>query len=297
MHKELQRRKKIICFYLSGLLILSSLAVMPVNSSELNNFRIPLIRAVFLSSFTFTPGYLDLDVSPEDAKVYINGIFKGTCDQYDGIPDYLYLNPGTYSISFEKKGYLAYSRQITVQSDQEIEFNVRLQKDPSNSIEKEQPELLTFAPKNADDKIHSNEKVHKIETPKKIGDDAENTEMATKNENNDTRGTAYQTPLTFDSSVSNQLDDKKSDSIQGTVHFRVFPKIASLSIDEEFLSLAEELNNLKDGIKLSVGEHSLIIECPGYQRIQQIITVTEKEPVHIRVILSKLEEIGETETE
>lgn len=50
-------------------------------------------------------GLADLDVSPEEAQVYIGGKLIGTADDFDGFPRYLALRPGTRTIVMKHPGY------------------------------------------------------------------------------------------------------------------------------------------------------------------------------------------------
>jgi hypothetical protein len=49
--------------------------------------------------------WIDLDVVPEEAEVYVGGALLGTADDFDGFPDYLALRPGTHVITLRHPGY------------------------------------------------------------------------------------------------------------------------------------------------------------------------------------------------
>ena len=59
------------------------------------------------------PAPVDLEVSPPSALVFLNGILIGSADEFAGRPDYLYLDPGQFSLQFRSPGY----RTKTVQLD------------------------------------------------------------------------------------------------------------------------------------------------------------------------------------
>ena len=48
---------------------------------------------------------IDADVSPEEARVYLDGKYIGIADDFDGYPDYLYLRRGHYRLEFKLDGY------------------------------------------------------------------------------------------------------------------------------------------------------------------------------------------------
>jgi hypothetical protein len=50
-------------------------------------------------------GFADLDVEPEEAKVYVEGALVGTADDYDGFPQYLPLQPRNRTIVLKHPGY------------------------------------------------------------------------------------------------------------------------------------------------------------------------------------------------
>lgn len=72
-------------------------------------------------------GGLDLNVKPKDAIVYVDGDPIGPVDRYDGYPSYLWLEPGTYNLSFYLEGYQTLTVQHTVLADVIIAIKERLQ--------------------------------------------------------------------------------------------------------------------------------------------------------------------------
>ena len=63
-------------------------------------------------------GALDLDVRPGRTAVYDEGQYVGTVDDFDGLPDYLWLSPGTHEITFYLEGHYTVVRQYTVNPGQ-----------------------------------------------------------------------------------------------------------------------------------------------------------------------------------
>ncbi|MCP4661949.1 MAG: hypothetical protein GY856_41630, partial [bacterium] len=45
-------------------------------------------------------GALDLDIDPEEAQIYLDGELIGTADNFDGFPEFLWLEEGTYDLVF-----------------------------------------------------------------------------------------------------------------------------------------------------------------------------------------------------
>lgn len=53
------------------------------------------------------PNYaiIDTDISPEEAKVYLDGERLGEADDFDGLPKYLLISPGRHVLEFRRSGY------------------------------------------------------------------------------------------------------------------------------------------------------------------------------------------------
>lgn len=62
-------------------------------------------------------GALDLNVKPKKAVVYIDGNPIGPVGRYDGYPAYLWLEPGSYELTFYLEGYQTLTRRYTVRAE------------------------------------------------------------------------------------------------------------------------------------------------------------------------------------
>lgn len=59
-------------------------------------------------------GCLHFQVSPRDTRVYVDGRFVGTVDQFDGWPGKLYLPPGEYRLRLNGPRGHAWRGQVEV---------------------------------------------------------------------------------------------------------------------------------------------------------------------------------------
>ena len=84
-------------------------------------------------------GGLDIDIRPDKAEVWIDGSYVGVADQYDGFPTYLWLEEGTYEITFYLEGYETIFRQYAIYPGVVIDIDDRMRK--GHSIRPEAPEL------------------------------------------------------------------------------------------------------------------------------------------------------------
>ena len=73
-------------------------------------------------------GALDLDLEPQDAEVFVDGYLVGNADQFDGYPDYLWLEEGTYEVAFFRHGYQTLFRQYTIYPGVIVEVDDRMRK-------------------------------------------------------------------------------------------------------------------------------------------------------------------------
>lgn len=69
---------------------------------------------VYTRVLTSPVAYLDTDVSPEDAAVFIDGDYVGIADNFDGFPRYLTVTPGRHTVTFKFDGYRTWTRTIRV---------------------------------------------------------------------------------------------------------------------------------------------------------------------------------------
>src|SRR4029077_10516594 len=73
------------------------------------------------------PGAPDLDVSPGNTHVFVNGEDLGIVDKYDGWPGYLWLPRGTYDVAFYLDGYKTIARQITVSPGSVLDIDDKME--------------------------------------------------------------------------------------------------------------------------------------------------------------------------
>nr|MDP9122270.1 PEGA domain-containing protein [Acidobacteriota bacterium] len=73
-------------------------------------------------------GALNLGIRPRDSQVYLNGQFVGKVSDFDGWPQYLWLEKGTYDIVFYKDGYKTLARQVTIYPGLVISWDDRLER-------------------------------------------------------------------------------------------------------------------------------------------------------------------------
>ena len=57
----------------------------------------------------YRSAWIKTDVEPDEARVYLDGRYVGTADDYDGFPRKLRVASGTHRLTFRLHGYAPYS--------------------------------------------------------------------------------------------------------------------------------------------------------------------------------------------
>ena len=73
------------------------------------------------------------DVSPEEAQIFLDGKFIGSADDFDGMPDFLYLGTGKYHIEFRLPGYQSLATDLEVSRGQRVRLDQKLKLEPGKS--------------------------------------------------------------------------------------------------------------------------------------------------------------------
>jgi len=77
------------------------------------------------------PGAIDFNVRPDRAEVWIDGEFVGLVDEFDGLPDFLWLPEGTYDVAVYLPGFETLARQISLNPGEINRFRDRMERGES----------------------------------------------------------------------------------------------------------------------------------------------------------------------
>ena len=72
----------------------------------------------------------DINIRPKDADIFLDGVYVGKADDFDGSPKFLVVKPGTHTITAKKKGYKTYTVKVSIQPGEQINLNKRLEPAP-----------------------------------------------------------------------------------------------------------------------------------------------------------------------
>ena len=90
-------------------------------------------------------GAIDINVKPKRTRTYLNGNYIGMTGEFDGFPDYLWLEEGTYELAFYNEGYLTVIQEFAIRAGAVIDVKLRLV--PGRSVP---PEELISKPSAGD---------------------------------------------------------------------------------------------------------------------------------------------------
>jgi hypothetical protein len=201
-----------------------------------------------------THGALDIDVAPERAEVFIDGERVGTADDFDGFPDYLWLEKGTYDVVIFHPGYQTVARQISIYAGQVIDVDDRMT--PGQETRPE--DLVSKSTVNRDERLRR---------------DRENEEEVRRWEAEDQRREE-------EASI-----DARGEP--GRAWVRVSPDDASVYLDGRFLGTARELSRLRSGLIVDAGEHRIEAVRPGLEPAWRGFSVEPGEEIEVRLELTE----------
>lgn len=220
-------------------------------------------------------GALDLDVSPAKTEVFLDGQYLGRVDAFDGFPQYLWLEEGTYDLVLYKDGYKTIARQITVLPGVVIEVDHNLE--PGESVRPD--DLAATSHERRDRRLRyerqARERVRDMddedENEAEIDDDEAEVEMEA--EADDDEG---------DTRFQRRRPGDRGDV--GRVRLKVEPDDASIYLDGRFLGTGAEIGRLHSGLILDRGAHRISVVRPGY-RSRELSFEVEEEELELEVSL------------
>ena len=89
--------------------------------------------AVDVAARTGRYAVVKTDVSPEEAQVFLDGKYIGSADDFDGMPDFLYLGPGQYHLEFSLPNYQTYATELDVTRGQQVQLDEKLKLEQGKS--------------------------------------------------------------------------------------------------------------------------------------------------------------------
>jgi hypothetical protein len=230
-------------------------------------------------------GALDLDVSPAKTEVWLDGEYIGRVDAFDGFPQYLWLEEGTYDLVLFRDGYQTISRQITVRPGVVQQIDHELERGEST-----RPEALVSKSHEVRDRRLRYESEAQ-ERAREWGDEDDDAEDA-EAEDADTEEAEAAVAEEMAAETAEDIPVGDEDSGRrdaraepGRVLLDIQPADASVYLDGRFLGTGSDLARLHSGLLVDRGSHRLAIVRPGYRQREVQFVVEPGEDLELEVEL------------
>ena len=212
---------------------------------------------------------LDLDVSPEEAEIWVDGAYMGIADNFDGFPEYLWLPVGQHTISLYLEGYETLTRSYDLRVGGVVRINDSL--DRGASIH---PEDLSPPPAVRE---------RRSEQPTPYSG-AENYREDREQRNVERQADARRQRSDQEAWRERSASSAGAEEV-GRLHLVLEPGDASVYLDGVFLGLARELSQLSAGLVIVPGDHVLEMVRPGFQNRTREFTIDTGESLTFEIEL------------
>lgn len=175
-------------------------------------------------------GPVDLNVSPKNAQVYLNGTLVGKARRFDGFPGYLWLPEGEHELILYMDGYETVVKNVEVVAGVKLETDINMVKGESKSV----TELSVARKKRMDERQRLYDTYSKDRPRKKLAKPA---------------GEGAAPTVVVDSA---------------TLALSISPADAVIYLDGRFLGTASGLTARGGTLTVTEGVHTLEVMRPGY---------------------------------
>lgn len=218
---------------------------------------------------------VDTDVSPEAAEVFLDGTYIGSADDFDGYPDYLYLEPGKYRLEFRHPFYETLAREVEVRVGQDVSLNDELALLPGkkklDAVDPERkgtPLGRVFGKPAAERTAAGTGRTGRFEVTGETDsgplDDLD--EIDEIDEDEDVLPPRRPAPPAG-AEAWRSPEPKAGDvapADQGRLRFEVGPGDAAVYVDDRYVGTGKELGGLTRGLRVNPGKHTVTVVRPGY---------------------------------
>lgn len=212
-------------------------------------------------------GALDLDVSPESAQIYVDGDLVGTADDYDGFPDFLWLQKGTYDVVIFAPGFQTISRQYSIYGGLVIAVNDTMVRGQETLPQ----DLVSKSTVNREERLRRD---RENEAEARAYDEAQGGRYDDEEE----------TAAPSGERVPESLDARGE---PGSLRLEIDPDDASVYLDGRFLGTGRELARLRAGLIVDPGEHRIEVVRPGRQSEEETFSVRAGEEISLEIELDE----------
>lgn len=244
---------------------------------------------------------VDTDVSPEEAEIWLDGVFVGTADDFDGHPDFLYLRPGSYTLELKLKGYKPVSKTLEVRAGRLVRMNDELERAPGGSkwdsfrseSKRGTPLGRHFGPKATPERPDARDADDDDEID--VEDDSDADVEVRSDRDRTGRWDDDSAPR---GKVEARIDEKgrptaagpeKADGTAALSGFRfvVTPSDAGVYLDDRYVGTGAELRRRDRPFDVEPGKRVVVVQRPGYQTKKVVVEAKPGAPADVFVELEK----------
>ncbi|HEU5250106.1 MAG TPA: PEGA domain-containing protein [Thermoanaerobaculia bacterium] len=236
---------------------------------------------------------VDTDVSPESARVYLDGQYIGTADDFDGYPDYLYLRRGQYRLEFRLDGFETRAIDVDARPGVKIDVDDKLARVPGapryGDYDTPEPRggVRRFWGKRRDasvevteDEMSGDDRPYYRERPP---DREDSEEEYSGDRDRDRRDMDVDRGRPSGDEWRGRGEAEQSDT---RIVLEIQPADASVYLDDRFIGAASELGS-DGGVAVAPGHHTLIVSRPGYRDRRVEVDVSPGETENVRITLER----------
>ncbi len=253
------------------------------------------------------------DVAPEEARVYLDGRYIGTADDFDGWPDKLYLRPGRYKLEFRLNGYQPVVIQVDARRGQTLDVDNHLQKGGAGVSTKADPPKMSgnvqrffgkrrdgqparaYVPDRDTDGSSASMGTSSMGTSSSSSDaagssDEDGPTADAERDRDDARDRDRPPARTDDASHNNamrSMSGRSPRAERSRLVIRVEPADAAVYVDDRFVGTADELASMDKGIVVTPGKHTVTVSRPGYRDNSSDVDVAAGRSETVEVELEK----------
>jgi hypothetical protein len=206
-------------------------------------------------------------VRPKNARVHLDDRFAGRARYLDGKPGYLYLEPGSYRLEIRYDGYRTIVVELDVAAGCRYDLKHYMERvkgtpkeDKGEMYGKGKPFDRVFAPLQKDEEVMAS-----VPAP---GPDPS---------------------LRQDLALGYGQKGETQRNVGASLHIRVEPTTASVSIDGDFVATGNELRQMENPLALTPGAHLIEVEAPGFTGAARTIVLENDETFELFITLARAE--------
>ena len=226
---------------------------------------------------------VDTDVSPEGAEVFLDGTLIGQADDFDGFPDYLYLESGRYRLEFRHPYYETVSRDLEVRAGQAIAIDDQMKLLPGKK------KLEVVDPEDHGTplgRVFGNPEARKGEVAgERTGRFDVTVDPDAAAGPDDDLGAPPPVPPA--DAPPTGPDEDLAPAEKGRLRFEVVPGDAAVYLDDRYVGTGQELADLGRGLGARPGTHTITVVRPGYGTRTVEIVVKPGKTVDVVVELER----------